>query len=366
MNKSSRRAHRLVLGLSLLLTVAVVSTNCVTPQQITVRFTTNAGADKPALAIVGGPTPIANAETLKGGAFDATKFDGCTVSGDRCTFGTLAFAPAGGSKAAITAVLALRGKSVDECAAEPNQKGCIIARRRFSYERGQTAEIEVQLDLDCDGVACSVYSTCKSGTCQDSCTGANCEPPLPIDAAVPPQDGQASDVGGDGPSSDSGFIDAGADGTVQDTGAADTGTDAGDSGVSDTGPDARDAAPDAPGGGMCPALTNCGPPAVQGSNCSRIGLVCRGSVPNCAAERDGAGPPELCCTAAALCPAGTVCCIDDRDFINQGNRSICALPANCPAMTRLCQQDLDCEPGYLCQPNVTASFYGHTKRCVLQ
>jgi hypothetical protein len=135
------------------------------PSQVLVEFSTNAAADRPKLAIVAAKsTQEANAKILAK-TYLGTQEEGCKLAGVRCDLGSITLTPNSGSEATIVALLAIGGATLDQCSANPSDKGCIMARRIVSYVDGQALKLPVRIDLDCAGVGCGEFDTCQSGKC---------------------------------------------------------------------------------------------------------------------------------------------------------------------------------------------------------
>lgn len=127
------------------------------------------------------------------------------------------------------------GRDPEECRLSSVQRdGCIVARRRVNFVKGEPLVVPVRLHLACNGVLCTADTTCNViGTCVSSAIdGEQCKAP------------GGCEVEGDGPSvpgSDAG-IDARGDGAPQ---GGDGATDAGQPGNDAAAP--LDASADASG-----------------------------------------------------------------------------------------------------------------------
>jgi hypothetical protein len=259
---------------------------------------------------------------------------GCRINGARCEFGTVYAAPSKSDRASIAALVAVGTKTLEQCAKQPDQDGCIIARRRFTYARGTTLRFEMRLDLDCQGKACDAYNTCSKGSCGSSevrCEGTACD--VSPDAGVAPVP----------------FSDAGS----SDTGVAD------DAGQHEGGP--TDSGADSALSPSCPASSRC-------RQMDMSFRACAGNEVCCVNPYGAPGPPGCvsmaspcafkgCCSGDARCGAGLQCCI-----VTGG--SACVAEGTCPIETRPCDSTSDCgDPAYECigRPPLFGFFGNCTK-----
>jgi uncharacterized membrane protein YgcG len=162
-----------------------------------VSFKTNACPDNPQLGIVSAPGFLAAQSRVDAKALNATHTGGC-IGPD--TLGTLTVTPGDSfDGATVVAVVALRNKTPEACAASPAERGCIIARRQFSFIEHEPLALTINLDLSCEGVACNAFTTCQGGTCVDArveCAGRQCsEPGKRLDGGtLPPPDAAQPDA----------------------------------------------------------------------------------------------------------------------------------------------------------------------------
>ncbi len=83
----------------------------------------------------------------------------------------------------------------------PDYKGCIVARRSFTFLDHVSVTLPMTLEVACADVPCDVVSSCRSGTCVSSETtcsesSARCE--SPTEPVVLPGDGSTDDGATDG------------------------------------------------------------------------------------------------------------------------------------------------------------------------
>ncbi|HSO41193.1 MAG TPA: hypothetical protein VLT33_52060 [Labilithrix sp.] len=208
--------------------------------------------------------------------------------------GTLVLTPGDSDSASVVVVVAYDQVAPASCK-PPAYKGCIVARRRFTFAKHTHLTMPITIDPDCKDVPCDAFSTCRTGVCFDSdvaCSGDACTEP----GATP-----------DGGTSEAGVVipDAGQDGaTTGDGGPGDGGP--GDGSILDG---AGDGSTDgAAGDGSVGGAADCVLPS-DSLVCG--GLACAGTAVSCC----GTAPANATCTASA-CP---------------GNNRYCCKPADCPA-----------------------------------
>jgi hypothetical protein len=175
--------------------------------------------------------------------------------------GTLVVTPSssgGGGRASIIVVVAYDKTIVPSACKPPLFKGCVVARRQFTFTEYQQLHLPITIDPDCKDVPCDAFSTCRTGKCFSSdvsCDGDGCLEP--------------GDPGDGGTSVD---------------GQVDTGTDSPTVLVDGGGTDASDADSDAD--------------ASDGSTSAEAGA------PGAYCDVDG----NLICPEPTLCNAGNACC----------------------------------------------------------
>lgn len=193
---------RALLSYVIVATAIVASAHgCRDATQATLRISTSAAcSDIRDVAItVAGDSSTAEA---RGGTFPTTVTSAC----DAALVGTLVVTPGETGDSAAIVVAAGVLVPADQCK-PPAYKGCIVARRRFSFVDHIALTLPISLDLDCTDVPCEATSTCSRGLCVDSrveCTTAGC---APISGSTTPSGGRDAGEGGeastiDGPLSD--------------------------------------------------------------------------------------------------------------------------------------------------------------------
>ena len=227
--------------------------------------------------------------------------------------GTLVVTPGGDGRASIIVVVAYDKAIVPSSCKPPLFKGCIVARRQFTFSEHQQLHLPITIDPDCKDVPCDAFSTCRTGKCFSSdvsCAGDSClEPGDPgdggtsVDGQVIPDtgvvDGQVPLLeGGIDASLDASLdalLDALSDGPITTDSA--TGLDGATDGGAPTGVFC-----DIGGNLMCPTPTQCntgfsccGPIGGGGAAvCNQLAAACQG------------GAVQYCCPLA-LCPGGKPC-----------------------------------------------------------
>lgn len=173
---------------------------CRDATQATLRISTSATCtDIRDVAItVAGDSTVAEA---RGADYPSTVAATC----DAGLVGTLVVTPGDTGDSAAVVVAAGVFVASSQCK-PPAYKGCIVARRRFSFVEHVALSLPISLDLDCTDVPCDSLSTCSRGKCVDSrveCTPAGCTA-IGDTPTLPP--GDAGDGGDaavtDAPSSD--------------------------------------------------------------------------------------------------------------------------------------------------------------------
>jgi hypothetical protein len=303
--------------------------SCRSRSQAVVAFSSNAGADTPKLAVFVSDSAEQTEVQLRSLQLAADTVSTCVKQGDRCTFGTLYIAPGTTDRGYVTAVVALGTKTLEQCAKAPEQRGCIVARRRFTYQAKSTLQVEMQLDLDCQGIACDAFNTCNAGVCTTSelrCTGANCT--LAADAGAPIA--SANDAG----------LPRDTRGTLPEAGAVGPCPlkqscrlrGSGDGGGADS--------------FKCFELQQCclPPPGTSTSPTGRCAT-------SCLVEAYG------CCSASVACGAPYECCL-------RGAESTCVAIGTCDANNLGCTTSAECrKPAPNCTPGAPADAFGYPGSC---
>ena len=224
--------------------------------------------------------------------------------------GTLVLTPSGSGRASVIVVVAYDKVAPASCK-PPLFKGCIVARRQFSFTDHRHLQMPISIDPDCRDVPCDAFSTCRSGKCfssETACNGDTCTEPgdpgdggtavdgqvipdtgMPVDGS--PDDGSLDGPGTDGP--------PGLDGSLNDGGGGTDGTVPEAGGVFPPGVWCNMS-----GELVCPdpftcidATSCCGP--TNGST-----AMCRGGTGTCVA-----GTEQQYCCPNTVCPGLTKCFI---------------------------------------------------------
>jgi len=211
--------------------------------------------------------------------------------------GTLVLTPGDSDSASVVVVVAYDQVAPSSCK-PPAYKGCIVARRRFSFASHTHLTMPITIDPDCKDVPCDAFSTCRTGVCFDSnvaCTGDACnEPGATPDGGTSEAGVVIPDAGLDGPA------DGADDGASQD-GASDSAADGSSDGASDG---AVDGASDGGTAADCKLPDDvlvCG------------GVACRGTAISCC----GTAPANAICSGGALsCAPGNRYCCQSTDCLN--------------------------------------------------
>jgi hypothetical protein len=290
--------------------MTVAAEACRAPTQAMVTVTTTGPCSELGdVAIVATGDP-ATSESRVAGGFYAAQTKQCDAAN---TVGSLVVTP-GGSRAVVIVITALPGQQLSTCT-PPDYKGCIVARRAFSFIDNLTLDIPIPLEEDCRNVPCDAVTTCKKGVClsaEVACDGSDCrlQGELP-DGGIAP-DAEVFVEGStdhDSSSTEGGPNDSGMDASLD--GGNDGGVDAG----VDSGDDSGVVGPP-PGGVTCTASN---PPLVQ----------CGSALMTCTL------PGQACCENVMLadsiqCAAPTVApCVS----IPKGRRRYCCSDASCAAFS---------------------------------
>jgi hypothetical protein len=310
-------AARFVLGAAFLTAPFALAEGCRAPTQITITI------DTPTIACesLQGIEIVVTSEPEKAEARIAQGVT--TTSVPRCASsshaGTLVVVPAGG-RGAVLVVAGVNARATS-CRPENGYRGCIVARRAFSFIEHAQLTIPIGLDVDCLDVPCDARSTCSERTCVSSevhCTESGCLPP-----------GALEDGGRE-------LVDAGPSPGVD--GASDAG-----------GGDPR------PDGGADGGPRSCDPPcstvSSDGPACSAAPgelVCCTGAASGVACHPQSACADRLCCLGREDCPGGTWCC-----FAQAGApiaEAACRPLGDCAAGQVLCRPADTCPGGDPCPP----------------
>jgi len=292
---------------------SIVPFACRTATEVTIEITTRAKCtDMKGVTIVVAGDP----ESAEGRAsFPTTHTEDCTPTGDTSgRIGTLVVTP-GGDTGAVIVIGGFTTKALD--CKPPGYKGCIVARRLFSFSSHAQATLPIVLDPDCVDVPCNATSTCVAKACVRSdvdCSSETCSTPdaqATVDATTPPP----PPAGDDGPP----IVDGGPDGAKDATGDGPF-----EAGVPD-------------GGGPLP---NCSPTPRR---CPPTNItVCAVPPPAaCCYPADGLGSPS--CGTVGSCSAVEACCEGANDCGGAPNFACCANRMNPAAPTKIaCGAIIEC------------------------
>ena len=301
---------------------------CNDPTQVTIDITTlgfSCHELKRVTVVVAGDPEAAEDKT------DFPQAEVTTCDSDK-RVGTLVLTP--GQDRGAVMVLA---SYTDQRCQKPDYKGCIVARRVFSFVDHVKLTLPIALEASCRDVPCGVLSSCRSGKCvssQTSCASdgtctSDAQPVVDDKGNVVPADGGSGDSGGEG--NDGG-------GTTMDGGPP----------MLDAAADGRplvfgNACPSNPPGGDCLAMNNSPCCADQGGwRCDTTATVTSPIPPVPPVNPPVGGPcggATFNCTGRAHCDLGKFCC--SGGTLMPGLNSTCAAPtASCGLV--LCNTSDDC------------------------
>ncbi len=332
----TRRPRQLLLiVLGVIAALALTVWACRTPTQITVEIRTHgfrcdeikrltiAVAKNPAIAEERMTSGFVAAEVVQDKAAPAKD----CLAEDRV--GTLVVTPDDATGAIIVAA----SYDTSERCVPPDYKGCIVARRAFTFVERSSLLLPVTLELRCKDVPCGVFTSCRAGECVSSnatceegsgtCT-SEAEPvftadggSIPSEASVQP-DGAPLDDGGvlpDGGPADGGESEAGVDAGI-DSGPGATNFCRADAGYVDC------YKPTDATSVCCQVLSSyaCGvSPCPNGVYYPCLGRKHCQANQYCCALAPGSGPQSQCmnacsafvfCNVSLDCPPGTYCDLD--------------------------------------------------------
>lgn len=353
------------------LVVLVVSTmgagagGCQTATEVTLELRTLGALPCTSLKgveIVVAQTPRDAEERMKLGSFSAVVARG-DCSADGHTIGTLVITPSESTGAVM--VRARFSDAPDAKCEPPDYKGCIVARRSFSFIEHASLTLPISLEAACVDVPCDVESSCRSGVCvssQAACSdGANAclsiaEPVpdkdggviLPDEAGIVTPDSGLADrfAPPDAPFDSPQSYDGPADAPVVDAPSDSASTDS----MADAPWNQGDVCPT--GAGNVDCFFAAGTPvcclneAANGFSCVAQG-VCQ------------APSKRYDCTGRAHCGGGS-CCAGFADGSTTFTATCSAGAFNCGALGKdtICTSSADC-PGTLCT-KVSGTFNGRT------
>lgn len=357
------------MALVLVLVSGAGTGGCQSPTQVTVELRTFGALPCSSLkgvSIAVAQTPAEAEARMKLQSFSAQVPRG-ECGADGRTVGTLVITPSGEAGAIV-----VRARISDEPGATcepPEYKGCIVARRSFSFIDHASLTLPITLEAACADVPCNVESSCRSGVCvssKASCSEAlgSCPsvaepvpapdggstPPLP-DEVLPLPDGGMPDGSPDLDASPDASVDASPDATL-------------DAPITDGNSDAPTSK------GLCP--TNSGPVdcALNGASpvcCFDIvaGFSCTTAFgcPPAAPHYNCTGPTQCatkpCCGGLSPPDAGN----DGGDAGANGFVASCAGAAlSCDALSKdtVCGSNADCPLDKPVCKKILHSLNGHT------
>ena len=273
-------------------------------------------------AITVGTDPLSTQQRVVDEFVTATTMS-CTEATHQ--IGTLVVTP-GSGHASIVVVVAYDKAIVPSSCKPPLFKGCIVARRQFTFSDHQGLHLPITIDPDCKDVPCDAFSTCRTGRCFNSdvsCTEDSCSEPGALrdggtndDAAVI-VDGSTSPDGASPP------VDGGTDASTDaPTDSPNDGTITLDGALNDGGAPAGVFC-DEFGNLLCPdpltcnAGSSCCGPANGGGN-----AACVGGVAACLASAI-----QYCCPSKAPCPVGSCLVSVGMNFSPRNPLPVGATPA---------------------------------------
>lgn len=145
------------------------SEGCRTATQVTVEIRTVGALPCTSLkgvAIAVARTPQDAEDRMRLGAISAEVPRG-TCDADGRTLGTLVVTPSDSTGAIVVAA---RFSDDEKACLPPDYKGCIVARRSFSFIDHASVTLPISLEISCLDVPCGVVTSCRSGTCVGSDT----------------------------------------------------------------------------------------------------------------------------------------------------------------------------------------------------
>lgn len=199
------RVRRGVVGLVALSLAALLATpQCFRATQVTVHLTTTipCGERQPrVVAVYAGPKERSG--VVQGNELaPQARTETCSSASPENEIGTIALVPTGdrGATVGVTVAMGVGGTTPEACI-QGGAKGCIVARRRVAYVKGQSLTLPISLRESCIDVPCDENTTCVNGLCQTAdvasgafCTEDTCEAGAPRDAGV-----DATDAAPDAP-----------------------------------------------------------------------------------------------------------------------------------------------------------------------
>ncbi|HEU4407472.1 MAG TPA: hypothetical protein VFS43_19555 [Polyangiaceae bacterium] len=212
--------------------MSLSASGCQEPTQVELRVSTDLPCDR-----VHGTTVTVGPRGELEAAHPATSLATCEAGDDGAQhLGFVVFVPRGEDDEAfaIKVVTAVSARSPDAC--QPGEgsargyQGCIVARRELRYRPGHTLRLEVPMLQQCEGVECTVDSTCfDATTCMPAgvtCTKEACTIDDAPDLRFANPSGPGPEAGGAAGAAGGSGGEAGAGGQAGDGGEAGSGTGA--------------------------------------------------------------------------------------------------------------------------------------------
>lgn len=274
--------------------------------------------------------------------------------------GTLVVTPGEDGRASVVVVVSYDKAVLPSSCTPPLFKGCIVARRQFTFADHKGLRMPITIDPSCKDVPCDALSTCRTGACFPS------ETPCVGDACIEPGDP------GDGRTAEGG-TDAAEGGTAGDADVFDGSDDGSGDGSSGGGPSycrngallcassvcsgpAHACCENASGASTCVAASTCAASTKQRccvqADCAN-GTVCLDATVKTAGV---CGPNVQCNSTVLVCPpapgatpavcspgSAVACC-------SSPNGAFCKEPTCAMGETRYCCKDADCGAQGTCDP----------------
>ncbi|HEY8073060.1 MAG TPA: hypothetical protein VIF62_03095 [Labilithrix sp.] len=218
-----RLAAPIALGLALVAALAPASCKSATEVTLDIRTLTpglRCQDLKHVTIVVASNTT--DAEAMIASGFSSAEVAGTCDADDRV--GTLVVTPSGDTGAVVVAAAVTDDA---DCRPDAKYKGCIVARRVFSFAKHAGLLLPITLERSCLDVPCDQANSCRAGECQSSdtnCGGgvctSNADPivddagnEITPDGAIVQQDGAVIPPPGPPPPPPPAPIDAGVDAT---------------------------------------------------------------------------------------------------------------------------------------------------------
>ena len=351
MRRATSKAKMAVVALPALALFGVIDA-CKTPTQVTLDLrSTNDCSVLRGVDLGVADEPVVAEERV--GSF-------LTASAPQCRpgsleIGTLVVTPGERGTASVIVVAGVSSASKD--CKRPDYKGCVVARRRFTFVESRALVVPILIDFACEDVPCDVQSTCKNGQCIDSALECNDESCEPVDPRARDDGGLvdgAPDVLADGPN-DGSSVDGANDGSAKD------GSAPSDANIDVVVP------PDCPH--ACPTAGMDMTCEVDNACCYRLNAAPTCLPPNACIQVGGSVPPGVaaCCGGSPDCGGlGTFCCVN---FTNKspfiGVATCFSKPCVEGDQAQLCESDVDCN-GSACVACTTLGLNHPSLKCCTQ